>query len=353
MNVLYQQLLTSFTKQNISDVASSSASKISHPSQLNATTPQLTNMVNIRRSKLPKRGDSRSVIQEDDIDRCREPQTGFRSESRLFYFIDSNGIVKEPTISLSDSQQARLAQFIQDSEKRQQRIREVSRRRAVFAAHRRAAACNLMRGTVDLENVDELLTTDLTKIEAFPSKQMAKDTISLLKMGRILWVVRHAEREDNINRRWREKSSLRSDNSPLSKRGCVQAQELAKRFQNVQLDHVFTSPFDRTLDTVSRLVGERDVALNVEPGLCEALYLCERPPGFEPIEKIKTKYPLVDDAYQPVVGPIMPKEGYGDDACVPRLRTTLNGIFDKCKTGCARAGIFFMLTTVALQVLFF
>ncbi|KAK0396484.1 hypothetical protein QR680_001734 [Steinernema hermaphroditum] len=183
MNVLYQQLLTSFTKQNISDVASSSASKISHPSQLNATTPQLTNMVNIRRSKLPKRGDSRSVIQEDDIDRCREPQTGFRSESRLFYFIDSNGIVKEPTISLSDSQQARLAQFIQDSEKRQQRIREVSRRRAVFAAHRRAAACNLMRGTVDLENVDELLTTDLTKIEAFPSKQMAKDTIRRIHRG--------------------------------------------------------------------------------------------------------------------------------------------------------------------------
>uniref|UniRef100_A0A1I7ZIZ0 Phosphoglycerate mutase family protein n=1 Tax=Steinernema glaseri TaxID=37863 RepID=A0A1I7ZIZ0_9BILA len=152
-------------------------------------------------------------------------------------------------------------------------------------------------------------------------------------MGRILWVVRHAEREDNINRRWRENSDLRPDNSPLSKRGCVQAQELAKRFENVQLDHVFASPFDRTVDTASRLVGHRDIAINVEPGLCEALYLCERPPGFEPIEKIKAKYPLVDINYQPIVGPKMPKEGYGDDACVPRLRTTLNGILGACKTG--------------------
>ncbi|TMS36125.1 hypothetical protein L596_003373 [Steinernema carpocapsae] len=152
-------------------------------------------------------------------------------------------------------------------------------------------------------------------------------------MGRVLWVIRHAEREDNINRRWREQSDLLSDNSPLSKRGCVQAQELAKRFENVDLDHVFSSPFDRTIDTVSRLVGSRDININVEPGLCEALYLCERPPGFESLEKIKSKYPLVNEDYQPIVGPKMPKEGYGDDACVPRLRTTLSGILDRCKSG--------------------
>lgn len=33
------------------------------------------------------------------------------------------------------------------------------------------------------------------------------------------WVVRHAEREDNINSAWQSRSTLKSDNSPLSKRG--------------------------------------------------------------------------------------------------------------------------------------
>lgn len=33
------------------------------------------------------------------------------------------------------------------------------------------------------------------------------------------WVVRHAEREDNISSAWRKTSKLKSDNSPLSKRG--------------------------------------------------------------------------------------------------------------------------------------
>lgn len=37
--------------------------------------------------------------------------------------------------------------------------------------------------------------------------------------GVVFWVVRHAEREDNINSNWSRNSTLRSDNSPLSRRG--------------------------------------------------------------------------------------------------------------------------------------
>lgn len=35
----------------------------------------------------------------------------------------------------------------------------------------------------------------------------------------IFWVVRHAEREDNINSAWQRTLNLQADNSPLSKRG--------------------------------------------------------------------------------------------------------------------------------------
>jgi broad specificity phosphatase PhoE len=50
---------------------------------------------------------------------------------------------------------------------------------------------------------------------------------------RVLWVVRHAEREDNINANWQRNKNpfgLKADNSPLSTRGREQATELAKQF---------------------------------------------------------------------------------------------------------------------------
>jgi broad specificity phosphatase PhoE len=46
-------------------------------------------------------------------------------------------------------------------------------------------------------------------------------------LGRTLYVVRHAEREDNINNRWFQKyPDHQSDNTPLSDRGRSQAEDL-------------------------------------------------------------------------------------------------------------------------------
>jgi broad specificity phosphatase PhoE len=47
-----------------------------------------------------------------------------------------------------------------------------------------------------------------------------------------IWLVRHAEREDNINRHWHKNANpngLKPDNPPLSARGLIQAEELAQR----------------------------------------------------------------------------------------------------------------------------
>ncbi|VDK85319.1 unnamed protein product [Litomosoides sigmodontis] len=141
------------------------------------------------------------------------------------------------------------------------------------------------------------------------------------------WVVRHAEREDNINSAWQSNSTLKSDNSPLSKRGRGQADELADRFSNVHFDHIFVSPFDRTLETATRLLRDHSNAtIKVEPGLCEGLYMCEDPPGYEDLNIIKKKYPLVDASYKSVMPWKLPREGDGDEACTPRVRKTLEGI---------------------------
>ncbi|KAI1717264.1 histidine phosphatase superfamily (branch 1) domain-containing protein [Ditylenchus destructor] len=155
-------------------------------------------------------------------------------------------------------------------------------------------------------------------------------------MGRTLWVIRHAEREDNINRSWQKAKNprgLKSDNSPLSERGRKQADELAKRFADIDFDHVFASPFDRTVETATRTINNRQIPIKVEPGIAEAFYLCESPPGFEDAATLKKVYPLVDETYEPVFSHPLPKEGYGDEACIPRVKKTLETIFKKYNGG--------------------
>lgn len=151
---------------------------------------------------------------------------------------------------------------------------------------------------------------------------------------RKVWIVRHAEREDNINRNWRKlegAEDLTSDNSMLSKRGKQQAIECKNRFKNAQISHIFASPFDRTIETASTIIEGRNMKVKAEGGLCEALYLCEKPnPGFWETDKLKKKFPLVDEDYVPIYSKYtLPREGCGDDACVTRVGTTLRKIFEK------------------------
>jgi len=150
-------------------------------------------------------------------------------------------------------------------------------------------------------------------------------------MVNTLFLVRHAEREDNVTKNWERTANpfgLRSDNTPLSARGHKQCEELFNRFANVPIDHIFASPFDRTIDTATRLICSRTgLPIKAEPGLCEVLYLCEKPPGFEDPATLKKRYPLVDLGYKPLYTKgNLPKESYGDEECIPRVKKTIEHI---------------------------
>ncbi|GMT01585.1 hypothetical protein PENTCL1PPCAC_23759, partial [Pristionchus entomophagus] len=154
---------------------------------------------------------------------------------------------------------------------------------------------------------------------------------------RVIWVVRHCEREDNVNRQWKKlpgMSVFEFDNSPLSQRGRAQAQELGKRFRNEAIAQVFASPFDRTIETAHVIVEmneNKNLNVKPEPGLCEALYLCAKPaPSFWDAKELKEKFPRVDEEYDPVFSKYtLPKEGCGDDECVPRLKTTIERLVQR------------------------
>lgn len=76
-----------------------------------------------------------------------------------------------------------------------------------------------------------------------------------------LWVVRHCDREDSNNPIWfvndiSNPNRLAYDNTPLSMQGRRQGVLLRERFSSIKLDHIFASPFERTMETAS-LIAEK------------------------------------------------------------------------------------------------
>ncbi|KAL3101561.1 hypothetical protein niasHT_002818 [Heterodera trifolii] len=61
---------------------------------------------------------------------------------------------------------------------------------------------------------------------------------------------------------------------PLTKHGFKQAKELGEWFKSIPIDQVYSSPFQRTLDTANAILEGRNdgIYLNIEPGLTEASF---------------------------------------------------------------------------------
>ncbi|VDN18711.1 unnamed protein product [Gongylonema pulchrum] len=54
--------------------------------------------------------------------------------------------------------------------------------------------------------------------------------------------------------------------------------------------------------------------------------MCDDPPGYESLDVLKKKYPLIDTSYESVMPWKLPREGFGDEACTGRVQKTLEGI---------------------------
>ncbi|CAD5216851.1 unnamed protein product [Bursaphelenchus okinawaensis] len=144
---------------------------------------------------------------------------------------------------------------------------------------------------------------------------------------RRIYVVRHAEREDNVNSKWhRDYPDFTSDNSPLSARGRSQCEDLRKYFEKIEISSIYASPFDRTMETASILLGKKENKIKVEAGFIEIMYLCEDPPGYWPTDQLATKFPKVDLSYKPVFQAPLPPE---PDDCLDRVDKTLHKIIER------------------------
>lgn len=97
---------------------------------------------------------------------------------------------------------------------------------------------------------------------------------------RSIWLLRHGERLDYVDHQWRRKNPQCSpDDPPLADKGRIQANEVAKKLSNENFDgHIFSSPFQRCVETSHVVASAINKRIKLEPGICEILW--DFPPGW-------------------------------------------------------------------------
>ncbi len=121
-------------------------------------------------------------------------------------------------------------------------------------------------------------------------------------MSQIIWIARHANRLDFVNPDWFLTAERRYD-PPLSDDGMVQAQQLANRLKKEKIDHIFASPFLRTVQTASAIAEVLNLPIKLETGLSEWLnpdWMTEEPERHS-IKELKELYPYIDVSYTPQI----------------------------------------------------
>ncbi|MBP0018186.1 MAG: histidine phosphatase family protein [Cyanobacteria bacterium SBLK] len=127
-------------------------------------------------------------------------------------------------------------------------------------------------------------------------------------MTQIVWIARHANRLDFVNPEWFN-TAERPYDPPLSEDGFMQAKELGKRLQLEKIQHIFASPFLRTVQTANEVAYSLDLPIKLEAGLSEWLnpdWMPKMPDRLSP-EALAKKYPRIDLRYESRVIPEYPE----------------------------------------------
>jgi len=161
---------------------------------------------------------------------------------------------------------------------------------------------------------------------------------------RAIWIVRHAQRRDEVDPSWKARAERPYD-PPLSDEGLRQADALARRLAAEPIRHVFASPLLRTVATAQAVAERLDLPVRLEDGLFEWLSprWFDGQPDRLPDETLAAAFPRVDRSYRPIGAvPRFPEEREARDA---RAEAVLRGILER------HAGDFLLVTHAALLVI--
>jgi broad specificity phosphatase PhoE len=127
-------------------------------------------------------------------------------------------------------------------------------------------------------------------------------------MPQTVWIARHANRLDFVNPEWFDTAPKRYD-PPLSADGLWQAARLGERLKNESIEHIFASPFLRTIQTADCIAKALDLTVKIEKGLGEWLHpqwISEHPSLNHP-ESTISEYPRLDRHYASKILPQYPE----------------------------------------------
>ncbi|MBI4457255.1 MAG: histidine phosphatase family protein [Acidobacteria bacterium] len=127
-------------------------------------------------------------------------------------------------------------------------------------------------------------------------------------MTEIVWIARHGNRLDFVDPEWFNTAEWPYD-PPLSADGMLQARLLGDRLLAEKIDHIFSSPFLRCVQTADQIAQLLQLPIKIESGLSEWL----NPEWFpyEPqtlsLETLAKRFPRVDSGYKSYLAPEYPE----------------------------------------------
>lgn len=123
-----------------------------------------------------------------------------------------------------------------------------------------------------------------------------------------LTLIRHGQREDFENPRWRE-GAERPYDTPLSPRGFCQAADVARVLSTQGVGVLYASPFLRTLQTASVIAETLRLPIRLEPGFCEWLNPAwqDTAPLLPDAAEASRQFPAIDLTYRPLLHPVFPE----------------------------------------------
>ena len=127
-------------------------------------------------------------------------------------------------------------------------------------------------------------------------------------MNRTIWIARHGNRFDFVYPEWFNTAERRYD-PPLSEDGFLQTYQIGKRLESETINHIFASPFLRTIQTAHQIADILDLPIKLEAGLSEWFnpdWMSETP-QIHPRELLESKYPRLDWNYSSYLHPKYPE----------------------------------------------
>lgn len=140
--------------------------------------------------------------------------------------------------------------------------------------------------------------------------------------ARTLYLVRHGERLDTHDRTWYENQHANKYDPPLSDHGKQQAQQLAQHLRHAPIQHIFSSPYWRALQTAHPIAQALQLPLYVEAGIGEWLgrSMISQEPTITPAYQRRDEFPELDFSHHSRRVPHYPESV---TACFDRLEQTV------------------------------